>query len=37
MAHNGNVINAVALRQEMEEDGFHFEGTSDTEINRQPA
>ena len=32
VAHNGNVINAVALRQEMEEDGFHFEGTSDTEI-----
>ena len=32
LAHNGNVINAVDLRREMEDEGFHFNGTSDTEI-----
>ena len=32
VAHNGNVINAVDLRREMEEAGFRFDGTSDTEI-----
>ena len=32
LAHNGNVINAMSLREEMEDQGFRFEGTSDTEI-----
>ena len=32
LAHNGNVINAVFLRREMEDQGFTFNGTSDTEI-----
>ena len=32
LGHNGNVINALELRQEMEEQGFRFDGTSDTEI-----
>ncbi len=32
LAHNGNVINAVTLRHEMEAQGFRFSGTSDTEI-----
>ena len=32
LAHNGNVINAMELRQDMEEQGFRFDGTSDTEI-----
>ncbi len=32
LAHNGNVINALELRVEMEEQGFRFDGTSDTEI-----
>ena len=32
LAHNGNVINALALRHEMEDRGYRFEGTSDTEI-----
>ena len=32
LAHNGNVINALELRRDMEEQGFRFDGTSDTEI-----
>ena len=32
LAHNGNVINAMELRRDMEEQGFRFDGTSDTEI-----
>ncbi len=32
LAHNGNVINALELRREMEDDGFQFTGTNDTEI-----
>lgn len=32
VAHNGNLINARELREEMERDGEHFETTSDTEI-----
>ena len=32
LAHNGNVINALALRHEMEDRGYRFDGTSDTEI-----
>src|ERR671911_2194962 len=30
VAHNGNLVNAAALRQELEEEGFSFESTSDT-------
>ncbi len=32
LAHNGNVINALELRHEMEDRGFRFEGTNDSEI-----
>ncbi len=32
LAHNGNVINALELRREMEDDGFQFAGTNDSEI-----
>ena len=32
LAHNGNLINALALRQEMEAEGETFEATSDSEI-----
>ena len=32
LAHNGNVINALDLRREMEDRGFRFEGTNDSEI-----
>ena len=32
LGHNGNVINALELRQDLEEQGFRFDGTSDTEI-----
>ncbi len=32
LAHNGNVINAVELRDEMERDGFEFDGTNDSEV-----
>ena len=32
LAHNGNLINAVHLRAEMEQDGVQFETTMDTEI-----
>ena len=30
VAHNGNLVNAPALRRELEEEGFEFESTSDT-------
>ncbi len=32
LAHNGNLVNALELRQELERLGFRFEGTSDSEI-----
>jgi len=32
VAHNGNIINARELREEMEAQGEHFDSTSDTEI-----
>jgi len=32
LAHNGNLINALALRQEMEAQGETFDATSDSEI-----
>ncbi len=32
VAHNGNLINAEALRKEMEAEGEHFDSTSDTEL-----
>jgi amidophosphoribosyltransferase len=32
IAHNGNLTNAEALRQEMERDGAIFQSTSDTEV-----
>ena len=32
LAHNGNVLNAVELRQELEERGFEFITTTDSEV-----
>ncbi|MBZ0214111.1 MAG: amidophosphoribosyltransferase, partial [Nitrospirae bacterium] len=32
VAHNGNLINTRELRQEMEDEGEHFDSTSDSEI-----
>ena len=32
LAHNGNVINAVELRGELERDAFRFDGATDSEI-----
>jgi amidophosphoribosyltransferase len=32
MAHNGNLINAIALREELEELGSIFQSTSDSEV-----
>jgi amidophosphoribosyltransferase len=32
LAHNGNIINAVQLRQELEDRGSHFVTTSDSEV-----
>jgi len=32
LAHNGNIINAVPLRQELEEKGYHFATTTDSEV-----
>lgn len=32
VAHNGNLINARELREEMEADGEHFDSTSDSEV-----
>jgi amidophosphoribosyltransferase len=35
LAHNGNVINAMELRKELEDLGCHFAGSNDTEIIAQ--
>lgn len=35
VAHNGNIVNAVALRKELEADGAHFSTTTDTEVLTQ--
>lgn len=35
VAHNGNLVNAVMLRQELEERGVKFAATSDTEVITQ--
>lgn len=32
VAHNGNLINATELREEMEAEGEHFDSTSDSEV-----
>jgi amidophosphoribosyltransferase len=32
LAHNGNIINAVPLRQELEDKGYRFTTTSDSEV-----
>ena len=32
LAHNGNVVNAVELKKELESQGCHFSSTTDTEI-----
>lgn len=32
VAHNGNLINTIELREEMEAEGEHFDSTSDSEI-----
>lgn len=32
VAHNGNLINAKQIREELEADGEHFDSTSDTEV-----
>lgn len=32
VAHNGNLTNAIELRQELEQDGSIFQSTSDTEV-----
>ncbi len=32
MCHNGNIVNAPALRKELEEEGSIFQSTSDTEV-----
>ncbi len=32
VAHNGNLVNAKALREEMEAEGEHFDSTNDSEI-----
>ncbi|MDM7999110.1 MAG: amidophosphoribosyltransferase, partial [Dehalococcoidia bacterium] len=32
LAHNGNIINAVPLRQELEDKGYRFATTSDSEV-----
>jgi len=32
VAHNGNLINTKELRKEMEEEGDHFDGSSDSEL-----
>jgi len=35
IAHNGNLVNAEAVRQELEDQGVQFQGTSDTEVMAQ--
>lgn len=32
VAHNGNLLNAVSLRQTLQDEGVHFRGTNDSEI-----
>jgi amidophosphoribosyltransferase len=32
LAHNGNLVNAAALRADLEQDGVEFNATSDTEV-----
>ncbi len=32
VAHNGNLVNYSALREELEQEGFEFHATSDTEV-----
>ena len=32
VAHNGNLLNTVALRQRLQETGVHFRGTNDSEV-----
>ncbi len=32
VAHNGNLLNAVELRAELQEEGVHFRGTNDSEV-----
>ncbi|MDQ6950414.1 MAG: amidophosphoribosyltransferase [Mariprofundales bacterium] len=32
MCHNGNIVNAIALRHELEQSGSIFQSTSDTEV-----
>ena len=32
IAHNGNLVNALSLREELEEEGSIFRGTSDSEV-----
>ncbi len=32
VAHNGNLLNALEIRQELERDGFVFESTNDSEV-----
>jgi len=32
LAHNGNIVNALELRHELEEKGFHFQATTDSEV-----
>ena len=32
VAHNGNLLNTVALRQRLQEAGVHFRGTNDSEV-----
>ena len=36
VAHNGNLVNAVELRERLEADGSIFQTTSDTEVHRSP-
>jgi len=32
LAHNGNIVNAKQLRMQLEEQGYHFETTTDSEV-----
>ena len=32
IAHNGNIINALSLRKELEEEGIRFSTTTDSEV-----
>jgi amidophosphoribosyltransferase len=35
VAHNGNIVNTLQLRKELEEDGIHFTTTNDSEVLAQ--